>query len=197
MRKTRATSKKPHGVRIISGQWRGRRLPVADVEGLRPSGDRLRETLFNWLQPVINGTHCLDLFAGSGVLGFEAVSRGASQAVLVEKHTTVARSLEHSKQLLSTDAVTVHQGDALTLCTNAPRFAAAPFNLVFIDPPWAKNIQETVIAQLIKNQWLQDNAIIYVETPNNQPIGEFSQLHETNRKKIGEALAMLLIYKKV
>ncbi len=196
MRKTRAKAKSTPGVRIIGGQWRGRRLPVADVEGLRPSGDRLRETLFNWLQPVIHDTHCLDLFAGTGALGFEAISRGASCAVLVEQNNTALDGLLHARELLSADTVEVKHADAVVLCDQPPGFPCAPFDLVFIDPPWSHGSHNQILKQLLQHNWLKPGAFVYIEIPVRQEISSFSQLHEIKRKISGEALALLFCYKK-
>ena len=100
-------------VRIIGGQHRGRKLPFAEMPGLRPTGDRIRETLFNWLQPVIEGASCLDLFAGSGALGMEAASRGAARVVMVEQAGSVVRQLERNKELLGLDRLNIVRADAL------------------------------------------------------------------------------------
>ena len=104
---------RPNQVRIIGGRHRGRKLPVADAPGLRPTPDRVRETLFNWLGQNLNGWHCLDLFAGSGALGFEAASRGAASVVLVEQAPRVAKSLQIAADLLAEPGLRVVSGDAL------------------------------------------------------------------------------------
>lgn len=188
--------KKPAGVRIIAGQWRGRRLPVADVEGLRPTGDRLRETLFNWLQPVIDGAHCLDLFAGTGALGFEALSRGAARAVLIEHNRSAMQGLQQARDLLEADMAELHFGDAAELCRHPPLFAAAPFDLVFVDPPWSFFDHRAVLRNLSDNQWLKPGAQIYAEMPIDKEFLPPVQLHEINRKIIGQAQALLFRYKK-
>ncbi|MFZ1575209.1 MAG: 16S rRNA (guanine(966)-N(2))-methyltransferase RsmD, partial [Chromatiaceae bacterium] len=126
----------PGRLRIVGGEWRGRRLPVLDQPGLRPTPDRVRETLFNWLAPLIRGAWCLDLFAGSGALGFEAASRGADRVVMIEKLANVARVLHENKLLLDARQIEVIHTDA------GPWLAgqAEPFNLVFLDPPFAEDL---------------------------------------------------------
>ena len=124
-------------VRIIAGHLRGSKLPVPALDGLRPTSDRNRETLFNWLQPVIAGRKVLDLFAGSGALGFEAASRGAGQVTLVERHPLAVAALQASKQRLEAGNLEVVQADALAWL---PRQAGSHFDLVFLDPPFAGDI---------------------------------------------------------
>jgi len=159
---TRMTSIPSQGqVRIIGGRWRRTRLPVAPRDGLRPTPDRTRETVFNWLQPVLPGARVLDVFAGSGALGLEAVSRGAREAVLVERDPASARSLRETvARLPGADGVMVVQADAL-------RWLAAPlhgcFDLVFLDPPFAGDLWRPALAAL--PPWLADQAWLYLETP--------------------------------
>lgn len=148
-------------VRIIGGRWRGTRLPVADAAGLRPTSDRVRETLFNWLAPVLPGARVLDLFAGSGALGLEALSRGAREAVLVERDRDLAQSLRQAiERLHAASGAHVVAADALA-------FLRAPlqgrFDIVFVDPPFAANLWPAVFAAL--PPWLADDARVYVESP--------------------------------
>ena len=112
-------------LRIIAGDWRGRKLSFADVEGLRPTPDRVRETLFNWLAPMIRGARCLDLFAGSGALGLEALSRGAAQVVMLDQHPKVIKQLQSNLQALACDRAELKQADALQLRTEIERALAA------------------------------------------------------------------------
>jgi len=151
----------PGQVRIIGGQWRRTRLPVALRDGLRPTPDRTRETVFNWLQPTLAGARVLDVFAGSGALGLEAVSRGAREAYLVERDPALARSLRETvARLPGGEAVQVVQADALN-------WLAAPlhgrFDLVFLDPPFAGDLWRPALAAL--PPWLADEAWLYLETP--------------------------------
>ncbi len=151
-------AKPTNQIRIIGGQHRGRKITFPDQTGLRPTGDRLRETLFNWLQPLIPGARCLDLFAGSGVLGFEAASRGAVSVVMVEKAKPVARCLADAIKLLELDQVTLQQADALTWLDRPPQ----PFDVVFLDPPFADKLLEPICKKL-QQGWLADEARLYIE----------------------------------
>lgn len=151
----------PGSVRIIGGQWRGTRLAVADQDGLRPTSDRTRETLFNWLQPVLPGARVLDLFAGSGALGFEALSRGAREALLVERDPRQCELLrDTARRLQGGDAATVVQADAVA-------FLRAPlhgrFDVAFVDPPFAADLWPQVLSAL--PPWLSDAAWLYLESP--------------------------------
>lgn len=150
----------PGHVRIIAGQLRGSKLPVADAPGLRPTGDRVRETVFNWLQNRIAGRRVLDLFAGTGALGFEAASRGAAEVVLVERDPALAASLRASATRLGCANVRVDSADALAWLG---RPGQARFDLVFLDPPFAADLWAPVAAALAP--WLADSALIYVECP--------------------------------
>jgi 16S rRNA (guanine(966)-N(2))-methyltransferase RsmD len=122
-----------HEVRIIGGQWRRTRLPVADQPGLRPTPDRVRETLFNWLGQDLTGWRCLDAFAGTGALGFEAASRGAGEVGLVEQDARLLAALEALKQKLNADAVRIQHGDGVMALARCP---AASLDLIFLDPPF-------------------------------------------------------------
>jgi 16S rRNA (guanine966-N2)-methyltransferase len=145
-------------VRIIGGLHRGRKLPFAEMPGLRPTGDRIRETLFNWLQPVIQGARCLDLFAGSGALGIEAASRGAREVVMVDTAGSVIRQLEQNKTQLDLAQITIVRADALQFLEQA----ASPFDVVFLDPPFSGELLQP-ICQRLDMGWLSDNARIYLE----------------------------------
>jgi 16S rRNA (guanine966-N2)-methyltransferase len=148
-----------HRVRIIGGLHRGRKLSFPDLPGLRPTGDRIRETLFNWLQPYIEGTRCLDLFAGSGALGLEAASRGAGEVVMLDRAPQVVRQLERHRQTLGLEQVRVLQADALIWLDGD----ASPFDLVFLDPPFADERLRAVCSKLELNGWLTSGARIYLE----------------------------------
>lgn len=151
-------------VRIIGGRWRNTRLPVPTLPGLRPSSDRVRETLFNWLMPRLSGARVLDLFAGSGALGLEAVSRGAAHATLVERDVQLARNLSAVvTRLGAADALAVVQADALRWLQGAP---AQQADLVFIDPPFADGLWQDVLAQLPRH--VAADAWLYLESPAGQ-----------------------------
>jgi 16S rRNA (guanine966-N2)-methyltransferase len=150
-------------VRIIGGRWRNTRLSVPDLPGLRPTGDRVRETLFNWLQPALPGARALDLFAGSGALGLEAVSRGAASACLVERDAgLVARLREQVGKLGAAGEVEVVQEDALRWLAQP---AATRFDIAFVDPPFAAGLWNQVLAALPAH--LSAEAWLYVEAPHD------------------------------
>jgi len=161
---TRST-KGSNQLRIIGGLWRGRKLSFPDADGLRPTGDRIRETLFNWLAPDIQGAHCLDLFAGSGALGLEALSRGAASSLLLEKHAAAAQQLKNNLHLLQADNGRVEQVDSLQWL--AQQQAPQPFDIIFIDPPFALDLWEAIATALETGHWLSDVAIIYLEAPRD------------------------------
>ncbi len=150
-------------IRLISGQWRGRKLPVHDVEGLRPTTDRVKETLFNWLATDVRHSRCLDVFAGSGSLGFEALSRYASYVMMIEQEPKAARQLQQNLQTLQCTQAQVVCRDALQVlqqpCTES-------FELVFLDPPFRKELLSQVIPLLEQQGWLADSALIYLEREN-------------------------------
>jgi 16S rRNA (guanine966-N2)-methyltransferase len=148
----------PNKLRIIGGQWRGVPIPVPDIGEVRPTPDRVRETLFNWLQPFIVGARCLDAFAGSGALGFEALSRGASEVVCVDRNRDIVRHLLATAKRLNAEGFDAIAGDAMTYLRGAPR----PFDIVFLDPPYASNILHEVLPQLTQG-WLEPGALIYAE----------------------------------
>ena len=150
---------KPGELRIIGGQWRSRKLPIADVPGLRPSTDRVRETLFNWLQADIAGARCLDLFAGSGALGFEAASRGAREVVLVESSPVAQKILAANITSLQALQVQLIAGDAMHWLQQSH----SPFDVVFIDPPYASDLLAPVCARLEQQNLLTHRAKIYLE----------------------------------
>lgn len=157
-------------VRIISGLWRGRKLPVLSSEGLRPTGDRVKETLFNWLMPHIVDSTCLDCFAGSGSLGFEALSRQAKQVAFLELDKNVAIQLSKNLATLkcNTEQAKVINQNSLQFL-NQPQ-NAPHFDIVFIDPPFHFGLAQQTINLLAQHQWLTPNALVYVETEKNQPI---------------------------
>lgn len=156
-------------VRIIAGRWRGSRLEVPAVPGLRPSPDRVRETLFNWLQGDVAGARCLDLFAGSGALGFEAASRGAGEVVMVERDPRALAALGAAKARLGADQVEVVADDALAWLMRGP---GRPFDVVFVDPPFAAGLHRAVLAAL--GPWLSPAAKVYVESARGEPVHELS-----------------------
>lgn len=158
--------KSPRGqsnrLRIIGGRWRGRKLDFPDVEGLRPTPDRVRETLFNWLQDDIVGARCLDLFAGSGALGLEALSRGASSVLLVDSDKRVVSQLQKHLATLQTSEGKIRQDDALQLLS--AETGHDQFDIVFLDPPFSKGLIEPCVDKLIAGNWLTEHAKVYIES---------------------------------
>jgi 16S rRNA (guanine966-N2)-methyltransferase len=147
-------------VRIIGGKWRGRKLSIADHKTLRPSPDRVRETLFNWLTSYLDGARCLDLFCGTGVLGIEAVSRGAETATLIDNHPPTIDLLRAQIDQLEADNVQLLNVDALSwLRTTTP----SPFNVIFLDPPFGQGLIESSLHE-IRRGWLKDQGWVYLET---------------------------------
>ena len=151
-----------NSIRIIAGQWRGRRLSVIDSQGLRPSTDRVRETLFNWLMHDLQNANCLDLFAGTGALGLEALSRGAERTQFVEASSAVAAVLQQNIDLLGVpeDVGLLTRQDARSYLAKAP---TKPFDIVFLDPPFTDNLLGQVISLINRSVWLSEDALIYVE----------------------------------
>jgi 16S rRNA (guanine966-N2)-methyltransferase len=151
----------PGKVRIIGGRLRGSRLAVPEVDGLRPTPDRVRETVFNWLAPMIDGARCLDLYAGTGAMGIEALSRGAASALFVERDRAVATQLGANLARLHVEGARVISADVGAFLAGA----SAPFDLVFLDPPFAAGLWEAAAAALEAGGWLAPDAWIHVETP--------------------------------
>jgi 16S rRNA (guanine966-N2)-methyltransferase len=170
---------KPQGeIRIIGGAWRGRRIPVVTAPGLRPTGDRVRETLFNWLAPVIDGARCLDLFAGSGALGLEALSRGAAAVHFVERQPAAAKTLEDSLRRLGSQQGRVLVSDAVRFLAGPPQ----PFDLVFLDPPFGE-VEIGDLCTLLDAGWLAADARVYLELPRAQPLPALPPGWEVLREK--------------
>ena len=155
---------KSNSLRIIGGTWRSRRIQFIDSPKIRPTPDRVRETLFNWLASNINGATCLDLFAGSGALGFEAISRGADQAVLVEEDTRIAAMLNEQKDQFNTQTIEIRNQNALTYLQNENQ----QYDVIFLDPPFDSDLLEKVIPIILKQQLLNDHGLLYVESAVQQ-----------------------------
>lgn len=152
-------------VRVIGGEWRGRKLAVPDAEGLRPTPDRVRETLFNWLQFSIAGKTCLDAFTGSGALAVEALSRGAVEVTAIERDIKVTKQLSKLLSPLAGERLKLINADALSWLEQQP---AQPFEVVFLDPPFGLPLLEPACQLLEEKGWLAENALIYVEQAKQQ-----------------------------
>ena len=155
------SNKSANRIRIIGGDWRSRIITFPAIEGLRPTPDRVRETLFNWLGQTLYGKTCLDLFAGSGVLGFEALSRGAERVVMVENTKAAVDSLKQNAMLLNAERLTVTNGDALTFLKSTKE----QFDVIFLDPPYQAKLLPTLFPVL--QERLRPEGKIYFES--NQP----------------------------
>jgi len=156
-----ARGRRPNSVRIIAGRWRGRRLHFPGSPGLRPTSDRRRETLFNWLAPHLPGARCLDLFAGSGALGFEALSRGGTRLVLVEASRDVAAALSESRRLFdAAEHVEIVHAQAARYLSRTPE----PFDIAFLDPPFDKPALAADACARLQAGWLAPGALVYLET---------------------------------
>jgi 16S rRNA (guanine966-N2)-methyltransferase len=150
-------------VRIIGGEWRGRKLHFPQAVDLRPTPDRVRETLFNWLQFELVGRRCLDLFAGSGALGLEALSRGAAEVVFVERDPAAAQAIRGVLRNLACDRGRVEQGDAFEWLARPGRPAATSFDVAFVDPPYGSSLLGPALADLERSGCLAPQAWVYVE----------------------------------
>ncbi len=166
-------------LRIIGGEWRSRVITFDDVPDLRPTPVRVRETLFNWVQQEIIGSHCLDLFSGSGALGFEAASRGAKSVTMVENNPLACRKLQANITLLNASQVQLKNSDVMRFLTGDPE----AFDLVFLNPPFAQHCAEQVCHVLETNAWLKPHAKIYVETPATRVLKDLPSNWQVLRHK--------------
>ncbi|HEX4480406.1 MAG TPA: 16S rRNA (guanine(966)-N(2))-methyltransferase RsmD [Rudaea sp.] len=167
------TNATPGRIRIIGGSLRGSKLEVPDAPGLRPTPDRIRETLFNWLMPVIDGARCLDLFAGTGALGIEALSRGAAHVDFVETDVQLARLLRDNLARLFRDDLARAKELASVHQSAASRFlesAGSEYDIVFLDPPFGEDVWDSAAAALESHRRLAPGAWIYVESPADRGI---------------------------
>ncbi len=156
----RSKTGKAGRLRIVAGNWRSRLLDIADVEGLRPTSERIRETLFNWLASGIHGKRCLDLFAGTGALGLEALSRGAGEVVFVEKAPRAARTLARNIETLDAKGATVLQQDAEDFLDTR---GTAPFDIIFLDPPFAEGVLGELCRLIEERGLLVGDGLVYLE----------------------------------
>ncbi len=162
---------KTNKLRIIAGDWRSRQLVFADVPGLRPTPARVRETVFNWLQTDVIGSQCLDLFAGSGALGFEAASRSARSVVMVENNAQACRLISDNKVKLSARQIKLVQADVFKFLAGD----AMPFDVVFLDPPFSKGMAQQACQWLEDKGWLSAIAKIYVEVESKLVLDEIPE----------------------
>ena len=155
--------KKTNNLRIIGGEWRSRRIQFHNSPNIRPTPDRVRETLFNWLSDKVFNACCLDLFAGSGALGFEAASRGASDVVLVDIDAAVVACLEKQKKQLTASMIQIIHKDALMYLRQTEKC----FDIIFLDPPFNTDLHHKALSIIIRRQLLTESGLIYVETSSH------------------------------
>ncbi len=167
-------------VRIISGLWRGRKLPVHDAEGLRPTTDRVKETLFNWLAQDIPHARCLDLFAGSGGLGFESASRQADKVTMLEMNPQAFAQLKTNIAALKASNIEAVNTDTLAYLKQPGQ----AYDVVFIDPPFRQGLLQETVQLLEQNGWLAANAMIYIESEKELPLLELPQSWQLYREKL-------------
>jgi 16S rRNA (guanine966-N2)-methyltransferase len=186
---TGSCAAKQRQVRIIGGQWRGRKLAFTPAQGLRPTGDRIRETLFNWLAPDIQGARCLDLFAGSGALGLEALSRGASHCDFIDTASiAVAQINQHLHTLGASDQGMCHAGTAQQFLQGAP----ARYDIVFVDPPFNMQLVDPVCVALADQHLLNDKALVYIETAATEPPPNIPPRWTLHREKVSGGVSYRL-----
>ncbi len=179
VKRSNAGDAQPRGsVRIIAGDWRGRRIPIVPDSAVRPTPDRVRETLFNWLRDIVPGARCLDLFAGTGVLGFEALSRGATEVWFVERDNALAAAIEAQAEIFDSRPRVLRQ-DAAALLAGRP---SAAFDIVFLDPPYKLPL-EPLVALL--PAWLKPHALVYVERPLSPGLPAVSGAEWWKRSRAG------------
>ncbi len=189
MRQQRRGQKSSNTLRIIGGDWRGRKLEFPPSPNLRPTGDRIRETLFNWLAPDIRGSRCLDLFAGSGALGLEALSRGASHCTFLETSAIAINVIgNHLTQLNA-------GGRGRVVNTNALFWQDDPFDIVFVDPPFSEGLAIDSLSHLINNRLLTDGALVYLEVPSTTSLENLPTCLSVVRDKRTGSVRYLLLEK--
>lgn len=193
--RSKNTQSAPNSVRIIAGQWRGRRVPVLSRDGLRPTTDRVRERLFNWLMHDIAGARCLDLFAGTGALGLECLSRGARSVQFVEADKQVAQTLRESLALLATDNnsefVEVEESNGIHFLSRVTE----PYDIVFLDPPFQSDLLAQSIAALSRYACLAEGALVYIEQAAKTDLVELPKDWKVYREgQTGQSRYALALY---
>lgn len=175
-----ASKARPGRLRIVAGNWRSRVLPIADVPGLRPTSERIRETLFNWIGPSVYGLRCLDLFAGTGALGFEALSRGAKEVDFVELSPVAVRALEATVKSLHASGASIHKADAEAFIQSGKE----PWDLIFLDPPFQDQTQQHLCRLIAEHGCLSDGGRVYVEQARDQAMIELPEGWGSLRSKV-------------
>ena len=179
-KRSKANKSRSGRLRIVAGNWRSRLLDIADVPGLRPTSERIRETLFNWLTPHIHGARCLDLFAGTGALGLEALSRGAQSAVFVENSARAVATLNANIKVLGADEASVRHMDAEQYLQAPP---AEQFDLVFLDPPFAADKTGELCRLIEESGALADRCLIYIEQDRSRDAATLPKTWQVTKNK--------------
>ncbi len=192
-KKTKPKPGQTHTIRIIGGQWRGRKLPVGDENGLRPTGDRVRETLFNWLAPFLCGAKCLDAFAGTGALGLEALSRGAASVDFVESNARTAQQLRTN---IAHIAASEGPLEAHVIHSNITQWQSIgervqAYDIIFLDPPFAEDLWQQALTHLQTAVRLAPDALVYIESPNDKAINVPKHWQLRREKRFGTTRATL------
>ncbi len=189
---TRNLAQAPQQVRIIAGRWRGTKLPVVLQDDVRPTPNRVREALFNWLQTRIEGSHCLDLFAGSGALGFEAVSRGAAHATLVDNDQQIVSILSKQVEKLDAQEISLARADALSYIQNC----STQFDVIFLDPPFSKYDPNELLQQVVDSNCIKIGGLVYLEaSPEKFPQSPPESWQWQRQLKAGQVECGLLVAK--
>jgi 16S rRNA (guanine966-N2)-methyltransferase len=176
-------------VRIIAGRWRGSKLVFPDAAGLRPTPDRIRETLFNWLAGVIPGARCLDMFAGSGALGFEAASRGAGSVVMIEQNPEIVAALQSSRSRIDDGVIEIHAADAKSWVKRCDK----PFDLVFLDPPFSdRSLLVDAVGALVDYDCVKPGGRIYLELQKQAPLPDLPEEWLQEKAKVAGQVSYYL-----
>ncbi len=185
----------PGKVRIIAGHLRGRKVPVLPIDGLRPTPDRVRETLFNWLQTNIQDAKCYVFFAGTGVLGFEAISRGAAHVVMVDNNRAICDSLKKTQVEfgIEREQCIIEQSDVLSYIQR--QLSTAPADLIFLDPPFNSSLLEEALALLSQSSLLGPQTMIYTELSSDSPVPTLKHFEPIKTQKAGKVAYHLLAQK--
>jgi 16S rRNA (guanine966-N2)-methyltransferase len=178
------SNKPSNQLRIIGGQWRGRKLSFPTAEGLRPTADRVRETLFNWLSPSISGANCLDLFAGSGALGMEALSRGASSCCFIDTAPAACEHIAANLTLMQCDTATTHTAQAAQWLKQLNPTPSETFDIIFLDPPFGKNLAEECLVLIDQKQLARNDGLVYLETNRDEALPATPPHWQLHREKI-------------
>ena len=186
---SRRRTGRPQQVRIIGGRWRGRKLAFDPAEGLRPTGDRIRETLFNWLAADVEDARCADLFAGTGALGLEALSRGAAHCDFVDSsHAVTTRVAEHLERLGAPNLGSCHTETAQHFLERTVQ----PFDIVFIDPPFRLELAGEICRILAARKLLRDRGLVYVESDAHSPAAAAPAGWRLHRDRVAGGVAYRL-----